>query len=104
MEYIEPQDVIRIEGPHTFRCKNDIPHNEQQSGDEGGQSAMAEFAVKLNPWMKREQKRHQQAAEINKQVCEVRDQDCLNLSASVKYFIGTHSIPKHSPSSFPRCL
>lgn len=64
--------VLRIEAPNACFGECCIPNEKEECGDESGQPQIFPLAMKTELRMKRENERNKYAAEINKQVGEVR--------------------------------
>jgi hypothetical protein len=69
-EEIKPDNIARVETPHANMRKKGIPYNEKKGYSQAGQHKKTPLPVKIEPWVKREQQRENDAAKVNRQVNE----------------------------------
>ena len=108
------EQVVGVECPNPHFGENDIPHNEERSNGEVDAEEVLPLLVKLDVFVKAQQQRQGQTAQVHREVQTVEFVPHyprldwrlarMALRASAKYFHGTQSMPKHSPSSLLRCL
>lgn len=94
--------IIWIETPNMQISEYGIPSNKNKSNDNRRKKELLPGFIKFYFGMKRKQERYEDGKKINKKVEE--SHVAFLIFNFRKYLNGTHNIPKHSPSSLPRCL
>lgn len=99
---INPCYIIWIETPNMQISEYGIPGNKNKGYDNRRKKELLPGFIKFYFGMERKQERYENGKKVNKKVEE--SHFVFSFFKFRKYLNGTHNIPKHSPSSFPRCL
>lgn len=88
--------------PNTKVSKDGIPNYKNNGNYSAGNEELLPCFIKFYFGVKRKQERNKDGKKINKEI--KKSHVAFLIFNSLKYLKGTHNIPKHSPSSFVRCL
>jgi hypothetical protein len=101
---LDSNQIFVTEPPDIIFRKPNVPNYKYQSDQNRRFDEGSKMLVESYFWMKRKNKTDNYREEIEQQISERQHYDFFLLKYILKYFIGTQRNPKHSPSSFPKCL